>query len=92
MDKRDFIEPEEKGDSVATNLNGPLFCQEIKHTNDSVVNSVINRMIERSKIGEKKYNTTLDREDLSTVDWLNHLQEELIDAVQYIEKLKKTIK
>lgn len=92
MDKRDFIEPEEKGSSIATTINNELFCKEIKHTNDSIVNSVINRMIERSKIGEKKYNTTLDREDLSIIDWLNHLQEELIDAVQYIEKLKKTIK
>jgi hypothetical protein len=38
-----------------------------------------------------KYNTTLDRTDLSTLDWLTHLQEELMDAVLYVEKLKKEI-
>jgi len=35
-----------------------------------------------------KYGTTLNRTDLSEVEWLNHLQEELMDATAYIEKLK----
>ena len=31
----------------------------------------------------------LNREDLTTFEWLNHLQEELMDATLYIERLKQ---
>jgi hypothetical protein len=55
---------------------------------DSILEEVIYKMRERSEIGIKKYGTTLDREDLSHLDWLNHLQEELMDAILYIQKLK----
>ena len=58
---------------------------------DSVVDSVIDKFIQRSKVGKLKYNVDLDREDLSLQDWLTHLQEELQDAVLYIEKLKKVL-
>ena len=44
---------------------------------------------ERSSVGIEKYGTTLDRQDLSTLEWLKHLQEELMDATLYIEKLKQ---
>lgn len=39
--------------------------------------------------GKKKYGATLERNDLSIVEWLQHLQEELMDATGYIEKLKE---
>jgi len=55
---------------------------------DQIVESVINQFKTRSDIGIKKYGTTLERNDLSTLEWLQHLQEELMDAVCYIEKLK----
>ena len=58
---------------------------------DSIVDSVVDKFIDRSRVGKKKYNTDLDREDLSLSDWLTHLQEELMDAVNYIEKLKRII-
>lgn len=60
-------------------------------TNDSIVNSIIKSFIERSNIGIEKYNTTLDRNDLSTLDWINHAQEELMDGILYLEKLKKVM-
>ena len=60
--------------------------------NDSIVDSVKEKYQGRSKTGIKKYNTTLDRNDLSKEDWLIHLQEELMDATLYIEKLIKLIK
>ena len=41
---------------------------------------------------KKKYNTTLDRNDLCIHDWINHVQEELMDAILYLEKLKKETK
>lgn len=55
---------------------------------DSIVESVINKFEHRSDVGIKKYGTTLDREDLTMLEWLKHLQEELMDATLYIEKLK----
>jgi hypothetical protein len=30
----------------------------------------------------------MDRDDLSFAEWMQHLQEELMDAIIYIEKLK----
>jgi hypothetical protein len=56
---------------------------------DSIVESVINQFKQRSDVGIEKYGVTLDRNDLSTLEWIQHLQEELMDAVLYLEKLKK---
>lgn len=58
---------------------------------DPIILAVIDRIKERSAVGIAKYGTTLAREDLTTIDWLNHLQEELMDAINYIEALKKTL-
>lgn len=49
--------------------------------------SVINKIRSRAEVGEKKYGVTMEREDLSILDWLTHLQEELFDASIYVEKL-----
>ena len=59
---------------------------------DRHVESVIAKYKHRSRVGIKKYNTTLERNDLSISDWMQHLQEELMDAVLYLEKLKSEIK
>ena len=56
-------------------------------TSDKIVQSVMNDLNERSKIGIKKYGTTLDRDDLSKADWAQHLYEELLDAALYTKKL-----
>ena len=58
---------------------------------DQVVLSVMAKYSERSAVGLRKYGTTLDREDLTIFDWLNHLQEELMDATLYIERIRKEI-
>ena len=58
---------------------------------DSIVNSVVEKFQERSRAGIEKYNNTLDRKDLCLVEWLNHLQEELMDATLYIQKLKEEV-
>ena len=59
---------------------------------DTIVESVIEQFKQRSNVGIKKYGVTLDREDLNTEEWLKHLQEELMDATLYIEKLKSIFK
>jgi hypothetical protein len=58
------------------------------YTSDSIVNSVIHAFIGRSNVGLQKYGTTLDRDDLSILDWIQHAQEEHMDAILYLEKLK----
>ena len=63
-----------------------------KPKKDSYVQIVKAKFEERSQTGIKKYNTTLEREDLDLQDWLNHLQEELMDATLYIERLKAELK
>lgn len=69
------------------NVNGHEVVSPVKE--DSIVKSVIEKFKERSNVGIKKYNTTLDREDLSTLQWIHHAQEELMDGILYLEKLKK---
>jgi hypothetical protein len=58
---------------------------------DSIVRSIIEKFEARSIEGKKKYGTDLDRTDLSVLDWINHAQEEHMDAILYLEKLKTTI-
>jgi hypothetical protein len=57
---------------------------------DKIVENVIELFGKRSEAGIKKYGTTL--QDNNEDDFLKHLQEELMDAVLYIEKLKNKIK
>jgi hypothetical protein len=54
----------------------------------SIEDKVILMIRERAKIGEATYGTTMDRKDLEYEDWIQHLQEELLDSIIYIEKLK----
>ena len=41
----------------------------------------------RAETGKKKYGVTMEREDLSNEEWLIHLQEELMDASVYVERI-----
>ena len=63
----------------------------VNHT-DSIVESVITKFQQRSELGINKYGKTLDRTDLNYKDWLNHIQEELMDAILYCERLRKESK
>lgn len=65
--------------------------EEVKHTSDSIVNTVIDSFIKRSNLGLQKYGTTLDRDDLNVLDWIQHAQEEHMDAILYLEKLKREV-
>ena len=56
---------------------------------DTIVESVIEQFKQRSEVGIKKYNTTLDRTDLNRLQWLQHAQEEAMDLILYLEKLKQ---
>jgi hypothetical protein len=69
-----------------TTTNDKLDIQE-----DTIVQSVIEKFYERSQVGIKKYNTTLDRNDLSLYEWISHAQEEIMDFILYLEKVKKIV-
>jgi len=56
---------------------------------DQVVERVISQLRARSTSGQAKYGTTLDRTDLSHAQWIQHAQEELMDGILYLEKLKE---
>jgi len=57
---------------------------------DSIVTNVINSFKQRSDIGKQKYGTDLDRNDLNFLQWVQHYQEELMDGILYLEKMKVT--
>lgn len=56
---------------------------------DSIVTSVIQQFKERAIKGKAKYGTDLDRKDLNVPDWIEHAQQELMDGILYLEKLKQ---
>lgn len=58
---------------------------------DSVVDTIVDSFISRAVKGKEKYGDTLDRQDLSVLDWIEHTQQELQDGILYLEKLKQTL-
>jgi len=50
---------------------------------------VVRKIVERAALGKTTYGVTMDRDDLKLQHWLAHLQEELLDAAVYIEKILK---
>lgn len=58
---------------------------------DKIVQEIKDKFEQRSQLGIKKYGTTLERDDLSSEEWVNHLQEELMDAILYLQRLKHDI-
>jgi len=59
---------------------------------DKNVENVIKQLRDREEEGLRKYGVSTERTDLTTLQWLQHLQEELMDASVYIEKLKNEMK
>lgn len=58
---------------------------------DPVVQSVVNKFVDRSDVGYAKYGKTLRDDSSDIFVWLNHLQEELMDATLYLQRLKEEI-
>jgi tRNA A37 threonylcarbamoyladenosine biosynthesis protein TsaE len=58
---------------------------------DKIVKDVVDKYAQRSEVGVTKYGTTLEGNTLPLIEWLNHLQEELMDATLYIQKLKSEL-
>lgn len=58
---------------------------------DTIVEEIVAKFQERSRVGIQKYGTTLDRDDLKVDDWINHIQEELMDAILYTQRLRRKL-
>ena len=58
---------------------------------DPNVDKVCQTMQDRAYMGYRKYGTTTERKDIDLVGWLVHLQEELMDACVYIERIKQDV-
>jgi cob(I)alamin adenosyltransferase len=58
---------------------------------DKIIERVINKIKARSDVGYRKYGVTLKDDEQSLDTWLNHIQEELMDAVNYIEKAREVL-
>lgn len=56
---------------------------------DPVVEKVVDKFVQRSDVGYKKYGVTLRDDPSEMFQWLNHIQEELMDAILYIQKTKE---
>jgi hypothetical protein len=52
---------------------------------DQIVEDVVDKFLERSQVGITKYGTTLENNNKD--NYLVHLQEELMDATLYLQKL-----
>jgi hypothetical protein len=80
------LEAVQQSFTYQTILNG--FLKKEINCQDSIVQSVIDKYRVRSSLGVEKYGTTLAENEGDLFEWLNHLQEELMDATLYLERLK----
>ena len=58
---------------------------------DSIVDSIIDQFVQRAIMGKEKYGVDLDREDLNIIEWIEHAKQEHMDAILYLEKIKKIV-
>ena len=66
-----------------------IMCRESYGFRDPVVKNVVDKFVKRSDVGYEKYNNTLDDERRLKMKnlqgYLNDVQEELMDAILYIQ-------
>ena len=57
------------------------------YSNDPIVEAIKHELTVRSRRGQVKYGKTLAENELSAIEWLQHLKEELLDGACYIQRL-----
>ncbi len=62
-----------------------------KVSRDPIIERVVDKFRQRSEVGYKKYGVTLMDDPTKLDGWLKHLSEELMDAVNYIERAREEI-
>ena len=61
----------------------------VKESEDKIILLNVLSLLERSKVGTDKYGTTLEKNNLTEQQWLQHLKEELLDGANYCTKLQE---
>jgi len=56
------------------------------YLNDKIVVDVLERIKDRADAGMSKYGVPMTREDVDTIGWLRHAQEEALDLAIYLER------
>ena len=73
-----------------------IMCRESYGFRDPVVKNVVDKFVKRSDVGYEKYNNTLDDERRlkmkGLAKYLNDVQEELMDAVLYIQAAREELR
>ena len=73
-----------------------IMCRESYGFRDPVVKNVVDKFVKRSDIGYSKYGSTLDDERRFKIKnlqgYLNDIQEELMDAVLYIQAAREELR
>jgi hypothetical protein len=77
---------------VVTDIHYLNVLEIMSKPRDIIIQQVIDKIKSRSDVGFKKYGVTLKDDDQPLDVWLTHIQEELMDAVNYIEKAKDVLK
>jgi len=77
---------------VATDIHYLNVLEIMSKPRDIIIQQVIDKIKSRSEVGFKKYGVTLKDDNQPLDVWLTHIQEELMDAVNYIEKAKDVLK
>jgi hypothetical protein len=54
-----------------------------------ILYNIIDDLLARENKGIKEYGTTMDRTDLTEIEWLQHAYEEALDLSIYLKKLIK---
>ena len=64
----------------------------MKHIQDNPILSRIEELLKaQTEKGVKKYGTTVQPEQLSTVQWIDHASEEIIDLLVYLQVLREKV-
>jgi hypothetical protein len=61
------------------------------YVDDPIVEAVMHKMATRSGEGMKKYGVSMEREDITTVGWIDNAIEEALDMAVYLERLKRDL-
>ena len=73
-----------------------IMCRESYGFRDPVVKNVVDKFVDRSNVGYEKYGETLDDERRLKMKglqkYLNDIQEELMDAVLYIQTAREELR
>jgi len=87
--KKNFPESDEldEFENLRLELENQVEGLKDREPDDQITESVVRKIVNRSKIGAITYGYSMEREDMTREQWLQELSSELTDAAIYCEKL-----